>query len=761
MSVSVSQPSQSRTAENSLAELIEELSAKIEGGEVVDLQAYIAAHPAHADELHRLIPTLLLLADLSRSGTASIPPIVADGPDNETPGTLGDFRILREVGRGGMGIVYEAEQISLHRRVALKVLPFAATMDPRHLQRFKNESLAAASLEHPHIVPVYAVGCERGVHYYAMKYIEGQSLAEVIDEVRKAKESHHRGIENTEKKQNTKISSSLCSLCLCGSPDFFKSVAELGIQAAEALEHAHSLGIVHRDIKPANLMIDGHGARWITDFGLARTAADAGLTMTGDVLGTLRYMSPEQALAKHGLVDHRTDIYSLGVTLYELLTGTPAISGKDREEILNRITLEDSHPPRSFDSTIPRDLETIVLKAMAKTPSERYATARELADDLRRFLDSQPIRARRASLTQRFTKWSRRHRHFVGATFLIVLLAAMGLAVGSYLLWKKELKTQAALDYAEKQRQAALEQTARALAERRAAEQNFNMVGRAVNDLLRPLYAMELAETPQLNEVRRVLTEKAISFYQSLVQDNHVDPQARYQTARAYQDVAGIFITTGNRSKALEARMKAVALFDALIEDYAQEPSFWRQQGGSHQDLGLLFLEMNEPAKAAEQARMATHAFEQACLLDPSDSRYPNCLATLLVTSNDPSDRSNPKAVEYARKACDLEPRSKDNWNMLGAALYYAGDWKAAAEALETSLQLRHAKLAYRAESDDCFCRFFLAMAQWKLNNKTQARRNYDLAVKWMNENMPDRYVALRFRDRAAEVLGVKEPSQP
>jgi serine/threonine protein kinase len=292
MSVSVSQPSQSRTAENSLAELIEELSAKIEAGEVVDLQAYAAAHPAHADELHRLIPTLLLLADLSRSGTASIPPIVAEGPDSETPGTLGDFRILREVGRGGMGIVYEAEQISLHRRVALKVLPFAATMDPRHLQRFKNESLAAASLEHPHIVPVYAVGCERGVHYYAMKYIEGQSLAEVIDEVRKAKESHHRGTENTEKKQNTKISSSLCSLCLCGSPDFFKSVAELGIQAAEALEHAHSVGIVHRDIKPANLMIDSQGKLWITDFGLARTTADAGLNDDGRRAGDAAVHEP-------------------------------------------------------------------------------------------------------------------------------------------------------------------------------------------------------------------------------------------------------------------------------------------------------------------------------------------------------------------------------------------------------------------------------------------------------------------------------------
>jgi serine/threonine protein kinase len=269
----------------------------------------------------------------------------------------------------------------------------------------------------------------------------------------------------------------------------FRQIAEFGIQASEALEHAHSLGIVHRDIKPANLMVDDQEHLWITDFGLARTAADAGLTMTGDVLGTLRYMSPEQALAKHGLVDHRTDVYSLGVTLYELLTGTPAVTGKDREEILNRLTLEDSQPLRSFDATIPRDLETIVLKAMAKTPSERYASAGEVADDLRRLLDSRPIRARRASLSQRFTKWSRRHRHFVTATFLGVVLAAIGLAVGTYLLWQERLKTHAALDQAKEQRQAAVEQSARALAERRDAEINFDMAMSGVIELLRPLYA--------------------------------------------------------------------------------------------------------------------------------------------------------------------------------------------------------------------------------------------------------------------------------
>jgi serine/threonine protein kinase/tetratricopeptide (TPR) repeat protein len=433
--------SQAEDAE--LARVLDAYLAAVEAGRPPDVDALTAEHPGIADRLRACLASLQLV-----EATAERLAAAQNGEDPAAPqaGTLGDFRILREVGRGGMGIVYEAEQISLGRRVALKVLPFAATMDPRHLQRFQNEARAAASLEHPHIVPVYGVGSERGVHYYAMKFIDGQSLAEVIDEVKKTKDTNLKATENTEKKQNTAMSS-LCSLCLCGSTNFYKSVAELGIQAAEALEHAHSLGIVHRDIKPANLMIENSPATadnspltthhspklWITDFGLARTAADAGLTMTGDVLGTLRYMSPEQALAKHGLVDHRTDVYSLGVTLYELLTGTPAVEGKDREEILNAITMKELKSPRALDSSIPLDMETILLKAMEKNATDRYATAKEMADDLRRYLNHETIRARRPSFTQRARKWVRRHRT---ATTAVAVCVAVGcLAIVGSVSW--------------------------------------------------------------------------------------------------------------------------------------------------------------------------------------------------------------------------------------------------------------------------------------------------------------------------------------
>jgi len=412
--------------------LVEELIDKVQAGEDVD--AFIASHEERAETLRRLLPALRVMADLSNSAEDELGGLEGGGP---ALGELGDFRIIREVGRGGMGIVYEAEQISLGRRVALKVLPFGATMDPRQLQRFQNEARAAASLEHPNIVPVYGVGCERGVHYYAMKFVEGQSLAGLIEAMRQPSEprpsgsggsqplADHRGSEST---------SPMHAFSTQGGPRdpaAFRQIAAWGIQAAEALEHAHSVGIVHRDVKPANLMIDGHGALWITDFGLARTAVDAGLTMTGDVLGTLRYMSPEQALAKHGLVDHRTDVYSLGVTLYELLTGTPAVNGNDREEILNAITLDEPRPPRALEAAIPTELETIVLKAMEKSPADRYGTAQEIADDLERFLKDEPIRARRPRLRARLARWGRRHKPLVAAA-TAALLVGLAVLAGSF-----------------------------------------------------------------------------------------------------------------------------------------------------------------------------------------------------------------------------------------------------------------------------------------------------------------------------------------
>jgi serine/threonine protein kinase/Flp pilus assembly protein TadD len=449
-----------------LIDLIEEIADKIQAGEPVDLEAYFAKHAEHADQLRQLLPAVQLMA-----GVGSCVAGEEAAPAPEAEGTLGDFRIVRELGRGGMGVVYEAVQISLRRRVALKVLPFAATMDPRHLQRFKNEAQAAAGLHHTNIVPVYYVGCERGVHFYAMQQIDGPTLAAVIQQLRQlrgrgaagageAKDGAPAPLAPAEAKRGSDqpttaytpvppappVSAAATTIPpqaaitregSTDSPAYFRTVARLVVQAAEALEHAHQLGVVHRDIKPANLLLDGRGNLWVTDFGLARLPNDPGLTLTGDLIGTLRYMSPEQALAQRVVVDHRTDIYSLGVSLYELLVLEPPFRGSDRQELLRQIAFEEPRSPRRLNKAVPGELETIVLKAMEKSPADRYATAQELADDLGRYLRDEPIRARRPSRLKRLRKWARRHKAIMGAAAVVALALAL-LAGGAWLRWSQK-----------------------------------------------------------------------------------------------------------------------------------------------------------------------------------------------------------------------------------------------------------------------------------------------------------------------------------
>jgi WD40 repeat protein/serine/threonine protein kinase len=462
-----------------VAQALREYQAALKAGRRPERRHFLASHADIAEALAECLDGLELLqaAAPALRESASNPPVSADAFQPEGP--LGDYRIVREIGRGGMGIVYEAVQTSLGRSVALKVLPFAAALDPRQLQRFKNEAQAAAHLHHTHIVPVFGVGCERGIHYYAMQFIAGQTLAALIRELRqqagKEKCGSKTPVDGTTVEERgpanvTRPIAPRSSFLDPAQAAFFRTVATLGVQAAEALEHAHQQGVVHRDIKPANLLIDGAGNLWITDFGLARLQGDTGLTMSGDLLGTVRYMSPEQALGKGTVVDPRTDIYSLGVTLYELLTLEPAHNGRDRQEVLRQIAEDEPIPLRALNKAIPAELETIVLKALSKAGDERYASAQELADDLRRFLEDKPIRARRPSLRQRAAKWARRHKTVVRAALVVLLLAVVGLAVSTVFIWEAKEDLKQAL---ERERQNAYYQRI-ALAEREWSANNLN-----------------------------------------------------------------------------------------------------------------------------------------------------------------------------------------------------------------------------------------------------------------------------------------------
>ncbi len=477
-------PLEDAAAEALMGQIIDEFLDRQERGERPDFEEYARRYPQLAVVLRQMLPALGLLRNSVVDGlgesTALAGEITPEAP-------LGDYRLVREIGRGGMGVVYEAVQISLGRRVALKILPFAAALDGKQLQRFKNEAHAAAQLHHQNIVPVYGVGCERGVHYYAMQFIDGHTLAAVIADLRclvhgeqgeretppesvandllsgkwlakpaageqpptgpylpparspavadvaKAVANGHKRAERAASETVRPVEAALSTENSTRNPAFYRSAAQLGIQAARALEHSHSLGVVHRDIKPSNLLVDARGNLWITDFGLAHVHNDTKLTLTGDILGTLRYMSPEQALAQRVVVDQRTDVYSLGATLYELLTLEPAFTGNDRRELLRQIAFEEPRRPRQLNKSIPAELETIVLKALEKNPAERYVTARDLADDLERFLKDEPIRARRPSLVLRARKWAQRHRPVV-VSGIVATLAVAAIAIGALLI---------------------------------------------------------------------------------------------------------------------------------------------------------------------------------------------------------------------------------------------------------------------------------------------------------------------------------------
>lgn len=348
---------------------------------------FAAAHPDLEAPLRDLLPAVAFLERAKRSakasglGTASgwLPvQRVDDGPPVRR---LGENRIVRELGRGGMGIVYEAVQEPLGRRVAVKILPPYAPGSDRSRQRFLREAQLVARLQHPHIVPIHAIGEHDGVPYFVMALVDGEGLDRLLAEP-------------------------TGDVPEVGSAARAEWVARLGQQAAEALAHAHSWGILHRDIKPSNLLLDASGTLWLADFGLARLVDGQTLTCAGEQPGTLRYMAPE---CLRDEADERSDVYSLGLTLYELAVGRPAFPESSRARLLRQIEAHTFPGPRELVPGLPRDLETVILKATAREPSARYATAGDLAADLGLFRQGRPVKARRATRLEHLRGWVRRN----------------------------------------------------------------------------------------------------------------------------------------------------------------------------------------------------------------------------------------------------------------------------------------------------------------------------------------------------------------
>jgi tetratricopeptide (TPR) repeat protein len=474
------------------------------------------------------------------------------------PARLGDYRIIAELGRGGMGVVYEAEQLSLNRTVALKTLPWAATLTETHLARFKNEARAAATLAHPHIVPVYSVGVDHGVHYYVMQLIRGRSVADLIAQLDDDADSEQ--------------------------PSYYRHIAQLALQAAGALEHAHAHGIVHRDIKPANLLVDERGQLWITDFGLARVDGSVGISRTGELLGTIRYMSPEQTRAHGWIVDHRTDIYSLGVTLYELATRRPVFSGSERLELIRQISDHDPVPPRKLDPRIPAELETIILKSIEKNPADRYASAAEVGGDLQNFLSCRPLTARPATAWERAMKWARRHQHAVWTAGLATLATTIVLAVSTGLV---------GLAYRDANRQ------------RVRAETHLRLAREVIDNTY--LKEIERAEhEPGMTREQQDVLLRLVRFYEQLPQEDLRDPTLLHESCQVHQRLGDIYRSLGRHSSAVASYLKAINAASQL-HDQPDRTDFQRTLVLSYDGLGVAYRELHrfDDAIAAHQQAMA------------------------------------------------------------------------------------------------------------------------------------------------------------
>jgi serine/threonine protein kinase len=642
-----------------------------------------------------------------------------------------------------MGVVYEALHLPLGRRVALKVLPTTASLDPRQRERFQVEAQAAALLHHEHIVPVFGIGCDQGTHYYAMQYIDGRSMTDIIRALRLAAPSAE--LDETKTWDHTPTfeigSSHLSPTRLTGSSfnnrQHCQMVAQLGLQAALALEHAHGIGVIHRDIKPSNLLIDARDHLWIADFGLARLLHENHeLTQTGDLVGTLRYMSPEQVRGDCGVVDACADIYALGATLYELLTLRPAFEAGGRNELVRRILDKEPVHPRRFNPRIPRDLETIILKAMDKEPSARYRSAQALADDLKRFLDDQPIRARRPSLVDQTLKWSRRHRSVVVASTTALLVT---LAASTSVLWEAKRRTDETL--------------AMYQATRRNQQLAMQKGLSAIDQLARTLVAKSDLKTEEANKQSLFA---AIAYYQDVAVLFSDDEGMQEVVAKACRQAGFAGLSLG-LARGRDDYRRATAIYEKIARRLPDR--IWYRTGlieTLHEYASLL----TRPTDAAEADASVRRALEVADELVDNPDAGRHCFSMGLVGPfNDlawdlarrPDTRASDAAlaIRLARKAAEWEPERFAYWNTLGVAYYRAGDWAAAGQVLQRSIELSKGGTAADW--------FPLACVEYKYGQTDKARRSYDRAADCLHHSPPsdnNQAADLRsLRDEAIQVL--------
>lgn len=632
--------------------LAAEFVKRLRSGERPSVAEYAERYPELADEIRDLFPTIAAVEQVKvpkeelHFGRASL--------GTPRPERLGDFRIEREIGRGGMGIVYEAEQESLGRRVAVKVLPKLAILEPKQVERFNREARTAAGLHHTNIVPVFGVGQQDGFHYYVMQCIEGVGLDRVLARLKRdgassdsddlaqiARGILHSGDRSTDTQPNgleSETPQESAPLDAASRPteplpvrattpdvdrprpptdgapppssagidakgwSYYGAVARLGVQVADALEYAHTKGTLHRDIKPANLIIDTENVVWVADFGLAKALEQDDVTRTGDVVGTPAYMAPEQL---QGRADRRSDVYSLGMTLYELVALRPAFLDANRSRLLQRIAGEEPPRPSQFRPGIPRDLETIVLKAVAHEPGRRYASAAELAGDLRCFLEDRPIQARRATAAERMWRWCRRNPVVAGLTVaaatllvLVAVVASIGYAYASSALAGEQEQRKRAEDTAK----LAVE-VLDGIYERFAPGDAESTSDSADQD--------GDAEKPVLSEGAAAVLEDLLVFYDRLAEQQEGASPYLEEVALANWRVGDIRRHVDQSEQAIAAYRRALDLYEKL-DQASTDRHYVAEIATIHNELGLAAHWAGQFGVSREAHQTALQLLEEA-----------------------------------------------------------------------------------------------------------------------------------------------------
>ncbi len=671
-----------------LERVVEQFTQRLRSGEQPSIEKVVAQHPELHREIHELLSSVAMIEELKQQSDASSGSQPLGHRDPISVERLGDYRITRELGRGGMGVVLEAIHESLGRRVAIKVLHARLVSDQKYLERFRREAQAAATLHHTNIVSVFGVGQSDGYHYYVMEFVNGCGLNQIIQRIARTRQFSaktlldrtrrdgsptifsQRGDQTAENQElllqqeldasaHQPISDEVMAHVPAGD-DRWSWAAELIGQIADALDYAHEQGKLHRDIKPSNLLLDRNGQIWLTDFGLVKNVEHQALTKTGDIIGTPQYMAPESFAGRY---DRRSESYCLGLTLYELITLRPAFGDGPTPDLIRRVTSTRPLPPQRINPRIPRDLDTIIQKAIERDADKRYQSAGQLADDLRAFVENRPIAARRLSAPEKLWRWTRRNPWAAVSAVLIALVAitasigylatsrALGdLSIQHVELEKQKTKTDEALQLAKENAEKTDIQFARAESNvALALEMIDSMFYQTVFggnekgiefafDGFHELSGIETAVTARDAES----LEHLLGFYEKFAEQNAGYRDLELDSARAYRRVANIYHVIGKYQEAVDAYQRSLKLFDSLQPSDSQSISVAVDSSNTRNEMSAALRHLGNYRDSLDALRVTQSRLSQHPRKDDAELRFAMAKTLNLLGSARPVTQRNP-----------------------------------------------------------------------------------------------------------------------